>query len=87
MYVCNTKNVRQTCDSSKSVKFDERSLSEIYLSGLHLKQGRQTQEFVFSFREGVQRDAPVKDTLVLNKSSLCLARRVSSWSQCNGTDD
>ena len=49
MYICNTKNFRQTCDSSKSVKFGERWLSEIYLCRLHLKQGRQIQEFVFNF--------------------------------------
>ena len=52
-------------------KFDERLFSDIYLCRLFLKQGREIQDFMFRDRE-YQRDAPAKDMLVLNKSSLGL---------------
>ena len=48
-------------------KFDERLFSDIYLCRLGLKQGRE----LYMVRE-FQRDAPAKDMLVLNKSSLGL---------------
>ena len=48
--------------------FDERLLSDIYLYRLRLKQGRETHDFIFWGSE-FQRDAPAKDTLVLDKSS------------------
>ena len=51
--------------------FDEKLLSEIYLCRLRLKQRRQIQDFIFGGRE-FQRDAPAKDRLVFNKSSLGL---------------
>ena len=48
--------------------FDERLFSDIYLCRLRLKQGREIHDFISEF----QRDAPAKDVLVLNKSSLGL---------------
>ena len=52
-------------------KFDERLFSDIYLCRLHFKQGTEIHVFIFRGRE-FQRDAPAKDMLVLNKSSLGL---------------
>ena len=52
-------------------KFNERLFSDIYLCRLRLKQGREIHDFIFCGRE-FQRDAPAKDMLVLNKSSLGL---------------
>ena len=52
-------------------KFDKRLFSDIYLSRLCLKQGREIHDFIFWGKE-FQRDAPAKDMLVLNKSSLGL---------------
>ena len=64
------KDVIQTNTS----KFDERLFSDIYLCRLRLKQGRERQDFMFRGRE-FQRDAPAKDKLVLNKSSLGLGTK------------
>ena len=52
-------------------KFDKRLFPDIYLCRLRLKQGREIHDLIFSGRE-YQRDAPVKDMLVLNKSSFGL---------------
>ena len=49
-------------------KFDERLFSDIYLCR---NKEREIHDFIFSGRE-FQRDAPAKDMLVLNKSSLGL---------------
>ena len=62
-----SKHVIQT----NSSEFDERLFSDRYLCRLRLKQGREIQDFMFSGRE-FQRNAPAKDKLVLNKSSLGL---------------
>ena len=61
------KRVIQTHPS----KCDERLFSDIYLCRLRLKQGREIHDLIFSGRE-YQRDAPVKDMLVLNTSSIGL---------------
>ena len=61
---------KHTIKSNPS-KFDERLFSDVYLCRLRLKQGREIQDFIISGRE-FQRDAPAKDILVLNKSSLGL---------------
>ena len=61
------KRVIQTNPS----KFYERLFSAIYLRRLRLKQGTQIHDFIFWGRE-FQRDAPAKDMLVLNKSSIGL---------------
>ena len=61
------KRVIQTNPS----KFDARLFSDIYLCRLRLKQGREIHDFIFSGRE-FQRNAPAKDMLVLNKSSIGL---------------
>ena len=64
---CLGKHVIQTNPS----KFDKKVvLRHIYLCRLRLKQG-EIQDFMFRGRE-FQRDAPAKDMLVLNKSSLGL---------------
>ena len=52
-------------------KFDERSFSDMYLCISRLKRGREIQDFMF-WGMKFQRDAPAKDILVLNKSSLGL---------------
>ena len=67
VYQHTSKRVIQTNPS----KFDERLFSSIYLCRLRLKQGRQIHDFIFWGRE-FQRDAPAKDMLLLNKSSLGL---------------
>ena len=51
--------------------FDERLFSDIYLCRLRLIQRTEIHDFIFRGRE-FQRDAPTKDMLVLNKSSLGL---------------
>ena len=61
------KRVIQTNPS----KFDERLFSDIYLYRLCLKQRKDIHDFIFRGRE-FQRDAPAKDMLLLNKSSLGL---------------
>ena len=61
------KNVTQTSQS----KFRAMLFLEIYLCRLRLKQGSETQDFLFWGRE-LEKDAPAKDIPVLNKSRLGL---------------
>ena len=61
------KRVIQTNPS----KFDERLFSDIYCADYVSKQRRERDMFLY-FEAEFQRDAPAKDVLVLNKSSLGL---------------